>query len=357
MSNDITTWLHAYRALLDHASSLRGVVVLDTSGKVERWPHTTGAEIILIAALVDPVARGCDRHGTARRWRHACSSIDPVALRRPTTPYPENRAFWRDLAGTFIDLHAARVPVLSDAAWLALFGQLDEVARHRNDLRNDRLPPAPFGPFPDTLGVGDQFRAQMTAMDTLRGFDVMDAPPGHGFGGNGFKVPRATNADVRALADYWGALLTMAKNVPGFESVQTKWLRVLTDVNALANKDKPNELYPPAKSNEFFRELPNVASKVNEVIVRMTTKTNVNDFLDSLVDSVKHLPQTLGDAAKYVGDRFHKAAGAAAHAAGEVVHEIGAGAFSGLGMPLLVGAAGITGLILLTRRSGDAKEA
>jgi hypothetical protein len=70
MSNHITNWIRAYHALLDHAASLRGVVVLNPGTlDVERWPHTSGADVIVIAALVDPIARACDRYGTARRWK------------------------------------------------------------------------------------------------------------------------------------------------------------------------------------------------------------------------------------------------------------------------------------------------
>ena len=83
----------------------------------------------------------------------------------------------------------------------------------------------------------------------------------------------------------------------------------------------------------------------------------MRDFLDSLIESTKHLPENIGKAIDYIGDHVSKAAGKTAHAAGEVLQEVGRGAMSGLGGPILIGAAGIAGLILLARHSGGEKEA
>ena len=349
MSIEITTWIRAYFALFDHLRESRGVVETNPgSPDNERWPISTGADVVMIAAFVDPVARTCDQFGTARRWSQACGAIDPAALREPALAYPENRAFWRAVASTFVDLHAANVPLPAGERWQSLFDRLGELARYRNKGPSGDVP---FGPFPALETYSDLYRAQIKYLFDKRGFDLMDAPPGHTFGGSGMKIPRATNADARLLTSYWSNVFANAKKVQGSDNVGEKWRAIAADVERLAAADKPNEVY--AKNNELFRELPNVSSKITESEEK---RSEGELFLESLKDSLANLPQNLGKAVDYVAGHVSDAAKATGRAVGGVVNQAAKGAFTGLGVPLVLGGVGLATLFLLTRRGDNRSE-
>lgn len=58
MSQHIHSWVDGLLAIRDRAYATRGFVELDDGS---RWPRTTGADVIAIAAFVDPSVK---RHGT-----------------------------------------------------------------------------------------------------------------------------------------------------------------------------------------------------------------------------------------------------------------------------------------------------
>ena len=54
MSNHIHSWIDGHLALRERAYQVRGAIQLDSGA---RWPRTTGADVIAIAALFDHAAR------------------------------------------------------------------------------------------------------------------------------------------------------------------------------------------------------------------------------------------------------------------------------------------------------------
>jgi len=341
MSTPITTWIRAFFALRERANEQRGFIELNPgTPEAERWPRTTGADVLLIGSIIDPLAVIHVADSTVRRWQLAMADVEDIAAVEPDDLYIENRAFWRTLAATFVDFHADGVPLLEESVWTALLSKLGTTER-----RNAGPDIVSHGPFTEGITHSELYRQIVQYLFTQRGFDLMDAPADHPFGGVGMKIPRATNADVLRQATYWSNELADTRHIPGYDYVAEHWAHVVADVDKLAKAGKPDEVY--AKNNEFWREVPNVAAKITEAGER-PTKTDL--ILGSLADSIAHLPDTIGDAARAVAQAASNIAGKAANAAGHVAGEAGKGFFSGVGGPLVLGAAGVLGIYLLTRR-------
>jgi len=344
MSNSITTWIRAYFALRDRAAATRGIIELNPgTPDAELWPRTTGSDVVLIASVIDPLALRHVADSTVRRWQLAMADVEELALDAPNETYVENRAFWRALAATFVDFHADSVPVLDATVWDRLLAQLGTTDRRNGGPTGA----APFGPFTGVATFSDLYRAQVRLLLDKRGFDLMDAPPGHPFGGANMKIPRTTNADVISLATYWSKALAGAKHVQGYDYVADKWASVTADVAELAKAAKPDGVY--AKNNELWRELPNVSSKITEGDLKPSTTDLV---IESVANSVAHLPENIAAAAKAIGSGASNIAAKAANAIGHVANEAGKGAFAGFGLPLLLGA-GALGVFLIARRRGN----
>ena len=130
-------------------------------------------------------------------------------------------------------------------------------------------------------------------------------------------IPRTTNADVIALADYWTAQLADVKTDHGHR-------RRHRDVAcgdrgrrpARAHGADPNAVY--AKNNAFWRALSTTAI---HVAVADEAPTKWDLAKDAIKDSVTHLPDTLST----VASKSAEALADTAHAAGKVVNEAGKG--------------------------------
>src|SRR5690606_17157759 len=97
----IRSWPDGYIALRSRAEYLRGTIELNPgTTEAERWPRTTGADVIAIAAFLDPHTRTrtFQRSGLARRWNAAMRDLELYALPEMGQTYSENRSFWRVLA-------------------------------------------------------------------------------------------------------------------------------------------------------------------------------------------------------------------------------------------------------------------
>jgi hypothetical protein len=180
------------------------------------------------------------------------------------------------------------------------------------------------------------WNAQRKFLADKRGSDKL--PPA-GMGGGDMLIPRSTNADVLQLATYWTTQLTDAKQVMGYKGVVDKWHAALADVDKLAKGAKPDAVY--AKNNEFWRTAFEVAV---QVAIGDESPSKWDLVVESVKDSVTHLPETLGHAASKGADLV----ASAAHAAGHIANEAGKGLFSGFGTPLLIGG-GLLGLFLISR--------
>ena len=352
MSIHITTWLRAYLALLSTAMESRGFVEVHAGEDALRWPRTTGADVISIAALIDPLIQaqpfGFGGQGLVRRWRACVAELERQALVLPHSVYAENRAFWTVLPALCVYLHAEAAPLPAQMFWTALLAQLAEPTALRNvGPKGD----GPFKHFDNVKTYDDLYNAQFKFLRDLRGFDDRDPEPGMA-GANGKRIPRTTNGDVVALADYWSTQLSDVKQVFGAAGVEKRWKEALVDVDAIARKGDPNALYP--KNTGFWRALLKTAI---HVAVADEAPSNAEMMLESLGASVTHLPETLKAGAKAVAGEVAQLAGGAANAIGKVANEAGKGLFSGFGTPLLIGA-GALGLFLLSRsnRGGERAE-
>ncbi len=343
MSIQITTWLRAYFAIQSTATESRGFVEVNSGEEdAARWPRTIGADVISIAAMVDPFVREqplrFGGHGLARRWRACIDDLERHALVVPHAVYAENRSFWNTLPAICVYLHsqgaALPPPVFRDA----LIAQLAEPIELRNvGPKGD----GPFKHFENVKTYDDLYNKQFKFLRTLRGVDRKDPEPG--MGGANKQIPRTTNGDVVLLANYWNKQFGGIKEVFGHEGVATRWKAALVDVDAIARKGDPNALYP--KNNGFWRAL---LSTAIHVAVADEAPSKSDMMLDSIKDSITHLPENIKAGAAAVASGVADIAGGAANAIGKVANEAGKGLFSGFGTPLLIGA-GLVGLFLISR--------
>jgi hypothetical protein len=265
--------------------------------------------------------------GLLRRWRAALDAIKHEALTAPSTAYAENHEFWKtiSIATIALDDDAAAVP--PTATWRRLISSID--GDHRNASASDA---PPFGPFPDAHTAEDIYLAQYKLLGQQRGSDVTKPPAG--FGGLEKPIPHTTNADVLALAAYWGAQLAAAKRIMGTDATNTLWQTAMVDVDKLAKTGKPTDVYP--KNNEFWRTVSNVA-------VHVGTAATAPTSWDVAKDTASHLPETL-----------EHAAGQAAQAIADAGHVVKEGVLSALKKPLYL-AGGLVGAYLLFRRRNGAE--
>lgn len=343
MSTLITSWLRAYEAMQSHAMASRGAIELNPGTEdAVRWPRTIGADVIAIAAVIDPHVRALPLryggHGIVRRWRSSMDDLEALALNDLSASYAENRSFWRALASICVQLHAEGAPLPPAQTWDALLSQLCERLEPRN------VGPKADGPFKhfDHANTFDElFGEQFKYLRELRGSDEM--PPEAGSTGARKLIPRTTNGDVVLLADYWTRQLAEVKDVFGAAGVRQRWQAATVDVDTLARTADPNAIYP--KNNAFWRALQPTAIHV-AVADEAPSKTDM--MLDAIRTSLTELPNNLKAGAKAIADGASNLAGNIAHGVGSVAHEAGKGLFSGFGTPMLIGA-GLVGLYFLSR--------
>jgi hypothetical protein len=339
MSYPVTSWLRAFFALQSRAMESRGFIELDgNDDEPVRWPRTVGSDVIAIAAVFDPYVRRqplrSGGQGLARRWRAVMDELERSALTAPQSTYAGNRDFWNTLPPLCIYLHSANAPLPEQRVWTALLAQLDEPVALRNvGPKSD----GPFKHFDNVKTFDDLFNEQFKYLRELRGADKLK--PDAGASGPDKLIPRTTNADVIALADYWSKQLASVKKVFGAAGVEERWGAAMTDVNAVARKGDPNALYP--KNNAFWRALQPTAIHV-AVADEAPSKSDL--AIEAVKDSIKNLPENLKAGANAVSN----AVADVAHGAGKIANEAGKGLFAGFGTPLLVGGA-LVGLFLISR--------
>lgn len=343
----INTWLRLHGWLHKQAIEARGFSELHPgTPDAIRWPHTTGLDVIAIAAVFDPyiqrtTARAGER-GVVARWR-VCVAELRDALAAPREPYPHNRSFWDALARACAFLHVEGVELPALPLLLGLLQQL------RPDLRRNRGPSG-TAPFADAEAetFHDLYLAQYQHLRAARGADRMSPEPG--MPGVAFDVPRTTHADVIVLADYWGRQLADTREINGDKGIRERWRVARTDVDDLARKGEPGAVY--AKNNAFWRALGGVARQVSTAD-EAPTQTEV--ILTALGETAQALPGRLADAAKSVAGTAGSALARAGKAAGDLGHDVARGLLGGLfgelRTPLIVGGVGlgVLGLYLLTR--------
>lgn len=320
MTAHIYSWIDGYVALRARAFDVCGSIELDTGA---RWPRTAGEDAVAIAALFDSAIRTHATPGVMLRWRATLTDLEREAVAEPHRTYAENRTLWSSIeaAAVFLDDVAATPP--SPAMWDALIDQIGVHPRNAGPSSKD-----PFGLSAPTFD--DLWRVQRDLFAQKHGFDQPEPPPGMGM--KGMKIPRTTNAEVIQIAAYWTDQLAKVRAVVGYQAAVEKWRTALADIDKLAKPGKPDEVY--AKNNEFWHTLNNVAV---QIAIGDEAPPKSDLAMESIKDSVTHLPETLEHAIE-----------GAAHAVGKAANEAGKGLFSGLGAPFLIGA-GLLGLFLITR--------
>ncbi|MFT3700197.1 MAG: hypothetical protein QM831_44030 [Kofleriaceae bacterium] len=280
-------------------------------------PRTTNADVLALRTqwgrllAHSPFIEGTS--GVVSRWRAASEDVDALAHGDPDDVYPNNNEFWRVLGQV-----AAHVAVASEDGPRRNAGPSGEV---------------PFGPFASVKTFDDLFLAQLNALRTQRGSDVMPVPTGSG--GSQMAIPRTTNADVVQLADYWTKQLAAVKKVSGREAIEARWKTALADVDKLARAGKPTEVY--AKNNEFWHSL---GPLTTHIAAADEAPTPWDRFKESLDYSIHHIPETIESAAVAVG-----------HGAAAVAEEVKSIAWGTVRTPLILGAVGLGAYLLL--RGGD----
>lgn len=342
MHAPIHTWLDGYLALRHHAFEMRGSIVLSTG---ERWPRTTGAEVMVIAAAFDPVVRAHALTHLLRRWRATLADLQRDGRPFLHHTYAGNRAFWSALEAVSIFLDDLGICPPGQHAWDALLDVIGTGPRNVGP-RGD----GPFKHFDNVRTFDDLFNAQQKYLFELRGFDELDPPPfdenSYGTLGVKKKIPRTTNTDVLALAGYWGKQLEDVKEVFGHAGIEKRWSRLMTDIGKHALYGNPTAVYP--ENNRFWRCLWDTAV---HIAVADEAPSKWDMIKDSVKDSVKRLPETISDVASKGADVLADTA----QAAGKVVNAAGKGLFSGAGTPVMIGA-GLLGAYLLFRRRNERKE-
>ncbi|MFT3695815.1 MAG: hypothetical protein QM831_21950 [Kofleriaceae bacterium] len=328
----VSSWLDGYLEARRRAFANRGAIELDDG---TRWPRTTGTQVAAIAATFTPAIRANASERVRRRWRTTLDDIARDASPTLDETYANNRSFWGTLeaVAVYLDNLALRPP--SANVWETLFAIIDTNGGARN------VGPKSDGPFRHFDGVktfDDLYQAEFDYLRDLRGVDMMK--PDSGRSGWERPIPRTTNADVIALADYWTPQLANARKLMGTESVTEFWRSAKTDVDQLARTaSDPNAVY--AKNNNFWRALANTAIHVAAVD---EAPTDAQLAKDAIKHGLQNLPKTLGTIASAGGGLVADAA----NASGRAVGAVGKGLFSGFGAPLLLGA-GVVGAFFLLR--------
>jgi hypothetical protein len=222
--------------------------------------------------------------------------------------------------------------------WNALCAQLADATERRNvGPKGD----GPFKRFENVKTFDDLYLEQFKYLRDLRGFDKMKPDPGTT--GPEKLIPRSTNGDVVALADYWTHQLGAVRRVMGHEGVASEWQAARADVDHLARTGDPNAVYP--KNNAFWRALQKTAI---HVAVADEAPTATDLAIEALKHSVTSLPDTLKAGARAIGSGAAQVASDIAQGIGKVANDAGKGLFKGFGTPLLVGA-GVVGAFLIAR--------
>jgi len=263
----IYAWEEAYRDLWHRAADCHGVCRADgeTPGhllyqSVAHWPRTRGADVLAIAAVIDPVLRAAafeaGGDGIERRWARCSNDLADAAIREPDREYRHNRAFWSALVAASAHLASveAAVPL---PLWRALLDEIRATVPQRNaPAVDDRLHLAAFT-------YDELWQAQKAALAKQRGADLRDPAPG--LMGPRMTIPRTTNADVLQLATYWTHAIArveqarramgpdgaIALHAAGLDAEIGRWRGVLIDVNAHAVSHDPAATY--AKNEAFWR--------------------------------------------------------------------------------------------------------
>jgi hypothetical protein len=261
------TWEEAYRDLWHRAADCHGVHQArhEAPGhmlyqRVAQWPRTRGADVVAIAAVLDPIlsvaASEAGGASMERRWLRCAADLADLAIREPEREYRHNRAFWSAVVAASAHLASVGAPV-PVGVWRALLDDLQLAAPPRNaPAVDDHLHLVAFT-------YDEMWQVQKAALAKQRGADVR-APVGNLWGGR-TAIPRTTNADVIQLATYWTQAIgrvergrraagpdgEIAPHAVSLDAEIRRWRGVLIDVNDHAVGHDPAATY--ARNEALWR--------------------------------------------------------------------------------------------------------
>jgi hypothetical protein len=343
----IRDWTDAYVSLKNHAEATRGAIESDLHvGDRQRWPRTTGDDVLCIAALLDPCVHSLLEHGrfgtasVAHHWRACLRDLERWAVPHPQAEYLDNRRFWDDLLTIMVHLSSAFERLPTQAEWDQL------LASFHAPLRNAVPKDVPFGPFPSVADYGELFTAQRNHLVALRGSDFRSPEPG--MPGVDQVIPRATYQDVFLLRDFWSRMLDDAKEVMGHEGVKKLWQ---------AESEKLQKTWKDARSktdvypynNGFWRALSRVAVQVNVADEAPSTMERV---LDSTKEGARTAYSGAKAAASGASDFLLGVPGAVGRALNQVAGGLLGGLFGGAA-PYVIGGGLLGGYLLLRGRRSN----
>jgi hypothetical protein len=341
----IRGWNDGYSALKRHLERVRGAVESDIcGGDWERWPRTTGGDVLVIASfLALPFEHSVQRHntlGAGNRWLACLDDMFRWAVANPEGEYRENRRFWGEVLRVCVHLSQQDAPLPPQAVWDELLQDLS--CTHRNGVPKE----VPFGPFAGIGSYKDLYVAQVLSLQRSRGMDRME--PEAGMTGGTKNIPRSTNDDVKQLVAFWSRQLDSVQKIIGHEAVADRWSATVREVEQLTKDANPTAVYP--KNNAFWRALNTVSTQVS---VADQAPTRAERIVDSIKEGVSSLPDT----AKAVASGIGSAATAAAGGVGRVAGGLFGGLLSAFGWPLAIaGGVGVGAVLLLRGRNSAAPE-
>ena len=225
---------------------VRDARLRSSSTRGARWPRTTGADVIAIAARVrsERCARTA-RRASLRRWRATLADLERDALTAPRETYAENRTFWASSSRRGLPRRRRGVAaVAGDLGRAARRDRRTVSPQRRADARTARSRTSTASRPTTICGPRSASSSPTSAAPTC----CRRRP---GSAAATMAVPRTTNADVLQLATYWSDQLANAKQEMGYDGVVEKWHAAIADVDKLAKPGKPDDVYP--KNNEFWR--------------------------------------------------------------------------------------------------------
>jgi hypothetical protein len=257
MTMAITSWLRGYFATRERTAELRGLAEINAGTSERRaWPRTTGADVIMIAAIVDPALRAYPLrwggHGIGRRWRVCVDDLERFALPAPRDEYPPNPSFWSAIAAACVYLHASQAPLPEQPIWSALL---------------DRLGTQSHGGTMIDSWTQAYIELRRCA-EVARG--VSD--------GDSLEWPRTTGADVLALgAPFHGFVHGVEPDAPGGVAVARRWRQAMLAVERAAIV-APEEIF--AGNRTFWSALAQLCAFLDSVYAAPPDRAMWNALLD-----------------------------------------------------------------------------
>lgn len=350
------SWNDIYTDLWTQAAESRGTVTCTGElpgttrySSLAEWPRTTGADVIAIASLVDPILNETPLrpggYGITRLWQTAVIELESLAFPNPATEYAHNRAFWSTLLAVAAHLSAMGTPVAPEEAWetvvTALWSPANE-QRNAGGLTTRTMTAKSF------TGMWSALQGELAA---LRGFDLRDDGLGRII-----EVPRTTHADVLQLERYWTRLLVQLQlrvltgavpETDGFEDVQVAWQELSQRIEVDALGGESTRVHP--ENAAFWM----VSRALATVLDRLEQHPPPYAIVDKSTQTAGQSPsQTPPGERSYAGDlsgRIERLVDGALSAVSEVVHDAGNRVVATIGRPLLITGATVATLLFILR--------